>query len=694
MRATLGGGVLLAAVCLVVFSAIGRDAPFAASFGSVLLTLATAGGWAGLYLLSAAGWGTLGDRLWAGARAIWLLRLGFGLAVQLSLAHAVFALGLLSSWPAISILAVGWGLLCRALLSAGRAQFILPSLAWWLCAPPVCLLIVAACNPPGVLWSSEFGGYDALSYHLQLPQEWLAAGRVHPVEHNVYSYLPGYLEAAFAHLAAASFADPTAGLLADSGWRVSACHFLHAWCTVLAGWGVRCAVLSACASDRRASPAEECAGWLACALVLATPWMIVVGSLAYNDATVVFFASVTIVACIEPRLGPVRRSVISAVLVGAACGVKPTAMLFVAPVAACLLFGQRRMHARDAWRMLVVGAAVGSAMLAPWLVRNAAYGGNPVFPYFSGIFGSAHWTHEQVARYASAHFAHEGLLGRLALLAAPIGDQGRGFAHTQWGLFAPAVLVASIASIRTGPRIGRVLVAAMAVQLVAWLTATHLQSRFLLPIAATGGVLCGLAAATAIARGGSNRAKKIVCTVFAATVLVQMALAGWNFARQNDGMPNEHLVTGTQGLSGTLFRDSLRRLPEDERARVLAQSSDWRFVNLGLASGETVLLIGDATPFYLRRPVIYATTWDTSMLGRLMREQPDDPRAWTRAMRDRGVRYVLISFPELARLAASEWNDPLLTPARVAAWAHQAGATVWRWPHGVEVPMKIIVRLE
>ena len=47
-----------------------------------------------------------------------------------------------------------------------------------LALPGLALLLTAACSPPGWLWGGsgadpvgEARGYDALEYHLQLPQE-------------------------------------------------------------------------------------------------------------------------------------------------------------------------------------------------------------------------------------------------------------------------------------------------------------------------------------------------------------------------------------------------------------------------------------------------------------------------------------------------------------------------------------------
>ena len=58
----------------------------------------------------------------------------------------------------------------------------------WTAAPAVAVLLVAACSAPGWLWASEFGGYDALSYHLQLPKEWLHLKKITTLDHNVYSH--------------------------------------------------------------------------------------------------------------------------------------------------------------------------------------------------------------------------------------------------------------------------------------------------------------------------------------------------------------------------------------------------------------------------------------------------------------------------------------------------------------------------
>ncbi|MCP4591530.1 MAG: hypothetical protein GY842_12365, partial [bacterium] len=64
--------------------------------------------------------------------------------------------------------------------SAGRFLWL-----WLAVCPFAALAILAAVTPPGVLWAEEGNGYDVLEYHLQLPKEYLEAGRIDYVPHNV-----------------------------------------------------------------------------------------------------------------------------------------------------------------------------------------------------------------------------------------------------------------------------------------------------------------------------------------------------------------------------------------------------------------------------------------------------------------------------------------------------------------------------
>jgi len=658
--------------------------------------------------------------------------LALGLSVLLSLTHLTGVLAGFSGWAGPI---VAWGMLVpglaaclRFLVRAGQRAAIeaersgvtsdfsaarlirARDLVWLLGVVPAMLLLVAACSPPGWLWASEGRGYDTLSYHLQLPQEWLAAGRLWPTDHNVYSYLSSYIEGAFLHLAmlagahgpeAVSEGSAPWGLQASEGQGVFSAQFFSAVMAMLTAWAIAHLLRRALAVPR------EVAGLLAVAF-LGIPWVLVTGSLAYNDLAVLFFFAAAATVAMDDHRAPTRRGILAAILIGAASSCKPTALLFAGiPVGVLLL-----AHAapRQWAKMLIPGAITGLAMLAPWLVRNAIACGNPLFPFASGLLRRGHWSAEQVERYAHAHHFTGTLVDRLRLLVLvdpsdPAGPVHRGLLHPQWSIFFPLVLVASVVALaparRTGTAFRRraavLMLAMLAIQLLEWLFTTHLQSRFLLPLIIPGIVVIGLALRRL---PGPVR---LPLAAGLAAVLTGHAL--WRFAREPSPTlpgPNAMLTAGTMYRTGEIDRAALDGLTGADRDRLIGELHPEAFVNLLLpreGQASDLLLVGSATPLYFTRPVRYVTTWDESPLAHAMREHPartpqeaagDAGRAWAAALKALGIRFLLVDFAELDRLTRSGFRDPALDPAGLHAFLQAHARPIRAWPELgivlVEVP--------
>lgn len=673
-------GWILPAACsaaLLIVLTLGPAEPVlgrAAAFAHATLTAA----WApSVYLLSATGWGVVARRWTRGCAHAAALRAGVGLALTLTATHALGVLGVLSPVTAWAWTGAGLVLLAIALRRRPAGPDRAPSsplrtalLA--LAAVGPAIMLMAAASPPGALWDSEFGAYDTLAYHLQLPAEWLASGRIAPSAHNVYAFLPGYVEAAYLHaahlaLAPALTPDGLSGFLAPGGQPALAAQFLGVGLTMLAAWFT--AAFASTLAGRVGLTDRAPVGVIAGVFVLLTPWTQAVGSMAYNEPGVLALGAGALLAAAAPGLPPARRVTLVAFLLGAAGGCKPTAVPFLAPGAAILMAASA--PPRRWIPMFALAAVVGAATLAPWLLRNAVYAGNPVFPHANGLLGHAHWTAEQSARYAAAHAFQGSPADRLATLFLPAAEPGapavvrwRGLTNSQWAV-TPALAALGLVALLATPacrRTGLALTGAIAAGLGAWLFFTHLQSRFLIPLLPlfAGAIALGAAALPA-------RARPLVALATAVSGAWSVA----NFAAQRHADPNGLLVLGTGVFTGALSIPGL------------GDQVPWAGVNETVPPGETLLLVGDATPFYLRRPLLYATTWDAHPLAEAMRRHPGEPRAWSRDLYDAGVRWVLVAPGELARLAASGWTDPLLTPERVAGWCDTLGDPVRAWPdHG------------
>lgn len=714
---------LMGAVALVVFSGLGGPHDTLTGVVVVLERLVFAGGPAAFYLLGAFGLGRVLTRALMPASSSPFrpaLQFGLGLAMLLFVSHGCAAAGWFAgargSWLALAIVAVGALVGADQLVRAALRKRPPLAVSWLgpLNAISGAVLLVAAANPPGWLWGSEFGGYDALSYHLQLPQEWLAAGRLRPVPHNVYSFLPSYFEGAFLHLAAMTFApaatpDTPGGLLTGEGHRVISCEFLHAFVTMIAAWttGHAAAALGTPAprvrsvaetalripTHREASveqlpmgtppPRAVNAGSepiptpgtgvpgpnaIATALVLATPWCVVTGSLAYNDMAVCALFAAGILACLAP-LTPVRRGVAVGLLAAAACSVKPTALFFVAIPLGLVLLAQFPLHA---WpRAVIPGAIIGLLVMAPWLWRNYEAAGNPVFPFSDNRFpnavgGTGHWSAEQVTRYLSAHDFDGGLWAMLTTLVST----DRGIFHPQWFAFFPALLASIAVTLwlrwRRRPDAVRwpLLLAVLLIQLMCWLLATHLQSRFLLPLIVPGAILIAHALT-------SLRVGLILACV--------LTLAQLGALMNAFDQPNTLLTTGIARHTGTALREALRRGEDDW----LEHAWPDEYINAVLPPG-TVYCLGGATPLYLRPGTIYNTTWDHWPFAAA-------PAATVaQALRAQGVRYVLVDLGEIRRLNRSGWADPTVKEGGVAEWMTAHTRLVRGWPEAgvflVELP--------
>ena len=413
----IGPAITLGVLTLVLvgfLSATGQgpDAGGSAAAAGILTAvsiLLQAGLFALAYVLGAIGLGRLPAAVLArGLESRVWLQTALGIGLMLWLSHLLGCFGLLSGdgmgprLVAWAVVGLGLVLLLDQMLRGELAPEKWPALPWLgvFAAPALATLFVAAANAPGWLWESEFGAYDALSYHLQLPKEW-AVGGLQPADHNVYSYLPGYVEGAYLHLGqmmvggSGGVVERTLG--GDGIW-VYSCQMLHALLGIVAA--VLCGRSAWAVASRSGAAAgtAKLAGIAAATISLSTGWVIVCGSLAYNEMGVVLLIAGAMLACVDraaDESGAAQlwlRAVGIGLLVGLATSCKPTAVLLVGPAAGVLMLG---MLPRGKWIGAIVAGSVGGIIaIAPWLVRNAIASGNPVFPFAAETLGAGHWTAE------------------------------------------------------------------------------------------------------------------------------------------------------------------------------------------------------------------------------------------------------------------------------------------------------------
>ncbi|HZL34313.1 MAG TPA: glycosyltransferase family 39 protein [Tepidisphaeraceae bacterium] len=491
-RRWISRGVLIA--MLILLPPIGALLYVGPAHPAVVYRFIAEGGFLALWLGAACGIGLFA------LRALRLCEQGVPSALRCATAAAmglgllslmVLALGLAGCLGAISgwlLIAGGWVLGATALwrwTTNGRARFahwLAAPGGWewlWLMATPFLMLIlVGAMAPPGLLWTpNEPHGYDVVEYHLQVPREWFEAHRIVPLHHNIFSYVPFNVEMHYL-LAMHLRGGPWAGM-----YLAQLMHAAFMILSVIAVYGL---------ARRIARPAPAI---IAALSILTVPWIIQLAPIAYDEGGFLLFGTLAIgwasraTFDAEHRL---RRFALAGAMAGFAAGSKLTAVpeiLAAIPVVASagLLWAKLRSRAAARgwrpWAGVAVFIAMGLLTFAPWLVRNAAWTGNPLFPELMPMLGHDGLGDVQMRRWDKSLKpppAQQPYSRRISRFAKEvIGGWQFGY------LLLPLALIALGMSMRRPE--AWFFAGLLLILFVFWIGFTHLQPRFLVlavPVAA------------------------------------------------------------------------------------------------------------------------------------------------------------------------------------------------------------------
>lgn len=522
-----------------------------------------------------------------------LLVLWIGLCVRLNapLAWGILALGL------------GAGAWAReALLPAPIKDSTAQSYRWMAlpCAASLGLTCIAALVPPGILWGDEPNGYDVLEYHLQVPREWYELGRIVPLQHNVFAFFPFNVEMHYL-LAMALRGGPWSGM-----YLAQLMHVAFIALTV--------AAIYALVSERSKPMAM-----IAATAVATVPWVGLLAPVAYNEGGLLLWGTLAIGLSLRDS-GDWRSMALAGVMAGFACGSKLTAVPIV-------LLATPLIHvalARFKPNAMIAAASfllAGSLIFSPWLIKNTAWVGNPVFPEETSLFGRGHWSPTQVERWIKANHLPRPDQQNLAGRARAGWDQI--LADWRYG-FALLPLAIISAALGRKERQTMALLLILIALAIFWLFFTHLQSRFFtlaIPI-------CAMLV-------GQVRMPRNILAAYSIIVLLA-GLGGLTAVYVK-------LTSIAPGLFDSIGAESLMPLTPLDTA---------------VPANARVFLVGDGRPFLYDVPtdrLFYRTVFDVDAKPG---ETSDD--AWQANWETfNGQTIRVYQAPELRRFAKTYWGIPL-----------------------------------
>jgi 4-amino-4-deoxy-L-arabinose transferase-like glycosyltransferase len=290
----------------------------------------------------------------------WLLStgLGFGLIAVAMLVLALAGwLSLVLIEVVAALLLVSTRLLWRQLISDFRQMALvhLPRPLRIFMLLSLGLALLSALAPPTA--------WDALVYHLTVPQRTLLAGRLVPfgdiIPHEDFPMLMSSL-----YLLA---------MLIRGDVAAQCVHFIFGLMTLGL---VALATRQFC--SRTAVP-------MALAITLSIPIVLLLASWAYSDIALTFY---TLAAVFAYHRWLAERAqgylILTGLMAGMALGLKYTSFLLPLGLAAFLLYDARQSRARE----LTMFALACAAAAAPWYLKTWLFTGNPVYPF---VFGGPQW---------------------------------------------------------------------------------------------------------------------------------------------------------------------------------------------------------------------------------------------------------------------------------------------------------------
>jgi len=471
--------------------------------------------------------------------------------------------------------------------------------------------------------------YDQFHYHLGFPYHWLRTGSFLTFERQAYSFFPSNMGLLYLY----SLAGP------------------GAWAAQVTHWWMGALTAAGSVSIARRLGAPIGGQTLTAAIFVATPSVIHVGALAAADLGVAAFSVGAVIALLRLRAEPeraLRWAAISGAFAGLAAGTKYLALASVVlpSAAAALIISFSKTPdgahlARRSTRVILAFVLAVTAVVGPWLIRNAVQTGNPVYPYLASMFtrgaGDPSVTDDQVATGIGSFAFTRHMLGTVLTLGTfsrrgHAGDIGP--VHLwlmplvciwMWrrrrdpaALLVFGVLVAGIVIWASGPPLG----------------------RYLLPSLALVAALAG-AAWSEIVDSFATAPRYALNTLLCCLLVANCS-------------PVRAEYLGDQLACFLGFKT------DEEYLRLNAtQLEAFHAANADLPAEATVLLVGEPRPYGIDREIVVEDQFRTPLLVELAEASSSHDQIGE-GLRRLGVTHLLWNGAEAQRIAVAEERPDFL----------------------------------
>lgn len=474
--------------------------------------------------------------------------------------------------------------------------------------------------------------FDSLVYHLGVTSQWIQHARIVALPTVFFSNLPMNVEMLYTG----------ALLLADE----TLCRVLHVSLGVLA-------VLAVFAMGRRWFGRRV--GFWASGIMATIPLVFLNASVSGVDVGAGFFTAVALLVLLNTFLAETLRSRdiwLSGLLVGVALGCKYNMAFMLAPAIASLL--AYRLYRRESARVLlpvVLKLAAGTLIcLMPWMAKNIAFTGNPVYPFLFKVIPSR-YIHLDKMQQQMDGFKEYGQRTWVQFLKVPWDlsfyyPSANSYLGVVFLFLLPGFLWLGLVA-RRAPPVQNILWGTAVATTLIWAVETQI-ARYLLP----GFCVLAVLSAYVLERAerwfvwfGRTMRWCVLGLIFWGLGNVSIiALLNWDPIGVGVGLQNreayleQHLMMGYYPMARVI-----NRLPGKVK----------------------VYIFGETRSYYIEKEVTAVTVYDANRLLEWVAAGPTAEAVWQQ-LRQAGYTHLYIHAPEAARTRGYEkycW-----TPDAVARW--------------------------
>ncbi|MGA1840035.1 MAG: ArnT family glycosyltransferase [bacterium] len=460
--------------------------------------------------------------------------------------------------------------------------------------------------------------YDALVYHLGIPNQYLIHHTIHFIPHSIHSHHPFLIQNLFA----------VCLLFGGQGTA----KLLVMMFAIFNSLSLSIFAIRLC---------KRPVSWLAGGIFLLTPTVLLTGALVNVDLGFSLYTILAIYAlCMWSINKDNRWLIISALMTGFSLGTKYTAIILCFGLCMlCLVFImiKERWNIGKAAKAIIIFVFIALSLGSGWYIKNLVWTHNPFYPKWAYIWGDPKIPKENLDAFNSSANAYNSKdATRNSILSLPLDI----IFHPEWfgvggspGLLF--LILFPLAFIPDKKNKSFYLLILFCILYYFFWAYTFRMTRFSLPL---------LAILILLATGTLARVFKAKWKLFS-YIIIAVIMLGFSYNLYQSIATFTRIYDPWKYLTGRETEDAYL-------SRAIPSYPIFKYIDNNLSSDSKILFLGETINYYCHRDVVSPTAFDINPIMPVLKNAKNKADVYD-YLKKTGITHILINFPGIERLDRS-----------------------------------------